>query len=123
MICVSHFYQALLEKSDEDATNSDDNTVAWVALEAGHVEVAKALWDAGAEIGTQCEGGATYLHLVRALTHTQHLHTPCHTSPHSHTHGKEKRAGMLRLSSSRHLTRRPVPGFSASGYVQIAAQS
>ncbi len=57
--------QALLGKSDEDAEDEDGNTPGWLALEEKHVDVLELLLGEGADVALQCQGGATYLHLVR----------------------------------------------------------
>jgi ankyrin repeat protein len=57
--------QLLLDKSDEDAENDSGNTPAWLALGNGHLEVAKTLFEGGADLNLVCEDGKTYIHQVR----------------------------------------------------------
>jgi ankyrin repeat protein len=55
--------KVLLEKSDEDAENSQTgNTPLWAAVEGGHLEAARVLLEAGCDASLACEGGATALH-------------------------------------------------------------
>lgn len=49
----------LLEKSDEDAENSETgNTPLWAAISGGHLEAAAALLEGGADVNCACECGA-----------------------------------------------------------------
>ena len=49
----------LLEKSDEDAENSETgNTPLWAAVSGGHIEAASALLEGGADVNFACERGA-----------------------------------------------------------------
>ena len=59
--------QLLLEHCDADAEDEDSNTPAWLALSAGHADVAKQIVEEGeADVDADCEDGRTLLHLAVA---------------------------------------------------------